>query len=110
MFMRTKDKRKCILNVIIHIRIPGQRLAGRNRNVAKARQMAIEKRSKTLLVEYSERDKQNSFKDNRFGETDASLSIEEKMLRRFQEQVLFYYFLIIIMYRGKNNLKNKCII
>lgn len=54
--------------------------------------MAIEKRSKTLLVEYSERDKQNSFKDSRFGETDPSMSIEEKMLRRFQEQVFVTIF------------------
>lgn len=55
--------------------------------------MALEKRSKTLLVEYNERDKENSFKDNRFGENDTSLSIEEKMLRRFQEQVLLINYL-----------------
>ncbi|KAM3575098.1 hypothetical protein VYU27_003012 [Nannochloropsis oceanica] len=63
-----------------------KRAKGQVRNVGKARQMAVERRKKTLLVEYNASKKVNVFKDRRFGEDDPSLSLEEKMLLRFQKE------------------------
>lgn len=63
-----------------------KRAKGQVRNVGKARQMAVERRKKTLLVEYNASKKDNVFKDRRFGEDDPSLSLEEKMLLRFQKE------------------------
>lgn len=53
---------------------------------ARARELALEKRKKTLLVEYQANKKANTFKDRRFGEGDPSLSLEERMLMRFQKE------------------------
>lgn len=52
----------------------------------RARQLATERRRKTLLVEYKALKKDNVFRDRRFGEDDPSLSLEEKMLLRFQKE------------------------
>ena len=54
--------------------------------INRAKQLAIERRKKTLLVEYKASKKDNVFKDRRFGEDDPSLSLEEKMLIRFQKE------------------------
>lgn len=40
-------------------------------------------RKATLLQEYNQRFKSNKFIDKRFGENDTSLSVEEKMMKRF---------------------------
>ena len=48
-------------------------MKGQNRNVAVARAAANERRTKTLKVEYNNRDKVNSFVDRRFGEDDEDL-------------------------------------
>lgn len=64
----------------------GQRVKGKDRNVAHARAMAHEKRNKSLLVEYKNRKKSSNFHDKRIGEMDGNVSMEEKMLRRFQEE------------------------
>nr|XP_009910711.1 PREDICTED: nucleolar protein 14 isoform X3 [Haliaeetus albicilla] len=48
-----------------------------------SRSKAIKKRTQTLLKEYKEREKTNVFKDKRFGEYNAKISPEEKMIRRF---------------------------
>ncbi|XP_066911191.1 nucleolar protein 14-like [Clytia hemisphaerica] len=48
-----------------------------------SRSKANEKRKKTLLKEYKQRFKNNAIIDRRFGEFDESLSIEDKMLKRF---------------------------
>lgn len=48
--------------------------------------MALEKRKRTLLVEYHANKKVNTFKDRRFGEGDPSVSLEERMLMRFQKE------------------------
>lgn len=52
----------------------------------RARQLATERRRKTLLVEYQALKKDNVFRDRRFGEADPTLSLEEKMLLRFQKE------------------------
>lgn len=51
-----------------------------------SRLKAINKRKETLLIEYKDRNKTNSFKDQRFGEKDISISFEDKMLERFAIQ------------------------
>ncbi|DBA84060.1 TPA: hypothetical protein ACH3X1_006541 [Trebouxia sp. C0004] len=47
---------------------------------------AVDKRKKTLLVEYRQLRKANAFVDRRFGEEDESLTAEEKAIVRFQKQ------------------------
>ncbi|KAJ8316913.1 hypothetical protein KUTeg_004817 [Tegillarca granosa] len=48
-----------------------------------SRSKAIKKRKQTLLQEYNHRFKSNKFVDKRFGENDATLSVEDKMMKRF---------------------------
>ncbi|XP_065652045.1 nucleolar protein 14 isoform X3 [Hydra vulgaris] len=48
-----------------------------------SRSKANEKRKKTLLKEYKQRNKANVIIDRRFGEFDDTISAEEKMLKRF---------------------------
>ena len=48
-----------------------------------SRSKANEKRKKTLLVKYKQRNKSNVMIDKRFGEFDETVSAEEKMLKRF---------------------------
>uniref|UniRef100_F7CL12 NOP14 nucleolar protein n=1 Tax=Ornithorhynchus anatinus TaxID=9258 RepID=F7CL12_ORNAN len=48
-----------------------------------SRAKAIQKRTKTLLQEYKEKDKSNVFRDRRFGEYDSRINPEEKMMKRF---------------------------
>lgn len=48
-----------------------------------SRSKGIQKRKATLLQEYNQRFKSNKFIDKRFGENDTSLSVEEKMMKRF---------------------------
>ncbi|KAG9118306.1 nucleolar complex protein 14, partial [Ceratobasidium sp. 392] len=43
-------------------------------------------RKKTLLVEYDERDRAGGIVDRRFGENDASVAPEERMLERFTKE------------------------
>ena len=43
----------------------------------------LKQRNKTLLVEYKNKFKANSFTDKRIGENDQNLSLEDKMFKRF---------------------------
>jgi nucleolar protein 14 len=56
----------------------------RNVNVAKSRSQAIEKRMGTIGIELAQRHRTGTLVDRRFGENDASISKEDKMLIRFQ--------------------------
>ncbi|KAK3095262.1 hypothetical protein FSP39_012329 [Pinctada imbricata] len=51
-----------------------------------SRSKGIKKRKETLLQEYKQRHKSNKFVDKRIGEHDASLSLEEKMMKRFAKE------------------------
>uniref|UniRef100_A0AAV1UTV1 Nucleolar protein 14 n=1 Tax=Peronospora matthiolae TaxID=2874970 RepID=A0AAV1UTV1_9STRA len=64
----------------------GRRVKGASRNVAAARAAAEQKRRKTLGVEFRARKKSNVFKDKRLGEQDPTLSLEDKMMARFQTE------------------------
>lgn len=47
---------------------------------------AVERRKKTLLVEYQNQFKANKFLDKRLGENDPGLTLEDKMFKRFERQ------------------------
>ncbi|TMW59007.1 hypothetical protein Poli38472_007152 [Pythium oligandrum] len=64
----------------------GRRVKGQGRNVAVARSEAEKKRKKTLSEQFKSRNKANAFKDRRLGEADASMSLEDKMMARFQTE------------------------
>ncbi|XP_060076896.1 nucleolar protein 14-like [Ylistrum balloti] len=48
-----------------------------------SRSKAMKKREQTLLHEYDQRMKSNTFVDKRFGENDTNMNIEDKMMKRF---------------------------
>ena len=62
------------------------KVQGGERNVGRARQRAIDVRESRLRDDYRVNKKSNSFIDKRFGEADASMSIEDKMAIRFQKE------------------------
>eukprot|EP01134_Creolimax_fragrantissima_P002643 CFRG2643T1 len=61
----------------------GKKTKGEVGNRLKARSSAITKRRATLLPSLQTDHKANAFVDRRFGETDETLTAEEKMLKRF---------------------------
>ncbi|GLD94822.1 hypothetical protein PINS_up003447 [Pythium insidiosum] len=63
-----------------------RRVKGQQRNVATARADAERKRRQTLAAQFATRHKANAFRDRRLGEADASLSMEDKMMARFQTE------------------------
>jgi nucleolar protein 14 len=63
-----------------------RRVKGANRNVAKARSDAVQKRSRTLLKEWKDDRKANSFNDRRIGEGDPSLPLEEVVWARARKE------------------------
>ena len=63
-----------------------RKVKGEDRNIGRAREKAIEERRKRLLGDYQSSKKSNTFDDKRFGESDASLSLEDKMFLRFQKE------------------------
>ena len=64
----------------------GRSLKGTQRDNGQARSRAIQKRKESLLVELQQDGKRNQFIDRRFGEDDASLSVDDKMMQRFQKE------------------------
>ncbi|GFR42205.1 hypothetical protein Agub_g3096, partial [Astrephomene gubernaculifera] len=69
-----------------HFDTMGRRLSGKKQNVIKARQEAVNRRKKTLLVEYRQLRKANTFVDRRFGESDPELTESDKGLARLRAQ------------------------
>ena len=55
-------------------------------NVASARDRADALRKQTLMVEYAQQGKANSFVDRRFGEDDEAMPAEDAMLMRYQKE------------------------
>lgn len=56
-------------------------------------------RKETLLVEYERRHKSGGIRDLRIGESDPSMSAEEKMLQRYavEKQVSSFLYTISVM-------------
>eukprot|EP01135_Chromosphaera_perkinsii_P005574 Nk52_evm123s352 gene=Nk52_evmTU123s352 len=61
----------------------GRQTKGDRGNISRAKTRSIQQRVGTLLKEYKDRSKVSSFSDKRFGENDASITPEEKMMERF---------------------------
>ncbi|KAF5835653.1 nucleolar protein 14 [Dunaliella salina] len=80
--LKTKVAKKFNVTGKRHGKAAGQK------NVIKARQDAVDKRKKTLLVEYKQLRKANTFIDKRFGESDPNMSEDAKAMARLQEQRL----------------------
>eukprot|EP01018_Ginkgo_biloba_P000384 Gb_34026 [translate_table: standard] len=66
--------------------ILGKKQKGQGRRMGLARSQAIEKRKKTLLQEYKQSGKANSFLDRRFGENDDTFGDADKAIIRFQHE------------------------
>lgn len=64
----------------------GRKVKGDHRNVAIARANAGQRRRSTLLSQFQNRKKANSFKDRRIAEHDETMTAEDKMLKRFQAE------------------------
>ncbi|RHZ78671.1 hypothetical protein Glove_158g41 [Diversispora epigaea] len=64
----------------------GKRVKGVQGRPGLNRQIGIEKRKKTLLVEMENKNKAGGVIDRRFGENDPTLSPEDKMLERFTRE------------------------
>ncbi|CAL8463440.1 g2974 [Coccomyxa elongata] len=87
-FSRRKEAKPNLFEHIYNkkkFNVLGKKQKGEQKH-GKARADAVDKRKKTLLVEYKELQKSNAFVDRRFGEDDSSLTEEEKALARFQRQ------------------------
>lgn len=70
----------------LHFNVLGRHVKGASRNVAEAREAAYERRERTLKQELLASGKSNNFKDRRFGEGDAGIDEETKMLVRLQKE------------------------
>ncbi|KAF0446050.1 Nop14-like protein [Gigaspora margarita] len=91
----TKDKLEFLKNQInpFELRVTktkhnvlGRKVKGIQGRPGLKRQIGIEKRKQTLLVEMESRNKVGGLIDRRFGENDPTLSLEEKMLERFARE------------------------
>ncbi|CEL59285.1 putative nucleolar complex protein 14 OS=Schizosaccharomyces pombe (strain 972 / ATCC 24843) GN=nop14 PE=1 SV=1 [Rhizoctonia solani AG-1 IB] len=66
--------------------VGGRKLKGVVGKPAVSRQAGLEQRKKTLLVEYDQKDRAGGIVDRRFGEGDATMTPEERMLERFTRE------------------------
>ncbi|KAJ1308377.1 hypothetical protein OPQ81_004083 [Rhizoctonia solani] len=66
--------------------VGGRKLKGVVGRPAVSRQAGLEQRKKTLLVEYDQKDRAGGIVDRRFGENDATMTPEERMLERFTRE------------------------
>lgn len=64
----------------------GRKVKGATGHPALAKQGGLAQRRATLLPEYQNRNRSGTFIDRRFGETDDSLTPEERMLERFTRE------------------------
>ncbi|CAI2177220.1 4034_t:CDS:10 [Funneliformis geosporum] len=64
----------------------GKKIKGVQGRPGLKRQIGIEKRKKTLLIEMENKNKVGGIVDRRFGENDLNISPEEKMLERFTKE------------------------
>ncbi|EUC56175.1 Nop14 family protein [Rhizoctonia solani AG-3 Rhs1AP] len=66
--------------------VGGRKLKGVIGRPGVSRQAGLEQRKKTLLVEYDQKDRAGGIVDRRFGENDATMTPEERMLERFTHE------------------------
>ena len=66
--------------------VGGRKLSGVTGRPSAAKQAGLEQRKKTLLPEHQLRGHMGTFNDRRFGESNPSLSIEEKLQERYTRE------------------------
>ncbi|TXT06079.1 hypothetical protein VHUM_03552 [Vanrija humicola] len=66
--------------------VGGRKIKGVTGRPTATRQAGLEQRRKTLLPEHNNRDHRGTFRDRRFGESDPSLSLEDRMLERYTRE------------------------
>ncbi|THH16411.1 hypothetical protein EW146_g4222 [Bondarzewia mesenterica] len=66
--------------------VGGRKLTGITGKPAQSKQAGIEQRKKTLLKEVEEKGRAGGIVDRRFGENDATMTPEERMLERFTRE------------------------
>lgn len=66
--------------------ILGKKPKGLSGRPSLSKQIGLDNRKKTLLVEYRNRNRTGNVTDRRFGENDANMTPEEKMLERFKRE------------------------
>ncbi|WOO79724.1 putative nucleolar complex protein 14 [Vanrija pseudolonga] len=66
--------------------VGGRKLKGVTGRPTATRQAGLEQRRKTLLPEHNNRDHRGTFRDRRFGESDPSLTLEDRMLERYTRE------------------------
>ncbi|KAH9948811.1 Nop14-like protein [Amylocystis lapponica] len=66
--------------------VGGRKIAGTTGRPAQSKQAGLEQRKKTLQKEYEERGRAGGIVDRRFGENDAGMAPEERMLERFTRE------------------------
>ncbi|KAH7931164.1 Nop14-like protein [Leucogyrophana mollusca] len=66
--------------------VGGRKIKGVAGRPAQSKQAGIVQRERTLLKELEERGRAGGIVDRRFGENDASMSLEERMLERFTKE------------------------
>ncbi|CAE6366691.1 unnamed protein product [Rhizoctonia solani] len=66
--------------------VGGRKLKGVVGKPTVSRQAGLEQRKKTLLVEYDQKGRAGGIVDRRFGENDATMTPEERMLERFTRE------------------------
>ncbi|KAJ3182417.1 nucleolar complex protein 14 [Geranomyces variabilis] len=64
----------------------GRKVKGSTGKPGLVRKRGEENRKRTLAVEMDRKNKDSAFVDRRFGENDASMSMEDKMLERFMKE------------------------
>ncbi|KAK8811554.1 hypothetical protein WA158_003288 [Blastocystis sp. Blastoise] len=73
-------------NKNLHQNIAGRNVKGRTRNLVIAKNKALTQRQTELESQYHHESNKNLFKDRRFGENDASISAEDKLIKRLQAE------------------------
>ncbi|KAJ1431018.1 nucleolar protein 14, partial [Ochromonadaceae sp. CCMP2298] len=63
-----------------------RKVKGEDRDVGRARAKAIDERKTKLLSDINRNKKSNTVLDKRFGESDPTISLEERMFMRFQKE------------------------
>ncbi|KAJ3014689.1 nucleolar complex protein 14 [Thoreauomyces humboldtii] len=66
--------------------VMGRKVKGATGKPGAVRKRGEENRKRTLAVEMDRKNKDSAFVDRRFGEHDASMSMEDKMLERFMKE------------------------
>lgn len=66
--------------------VGGRKLKGTSGRPQESKQAGLEKRKKTLLKEYEEKNHAGGIIDRRFGENDPTMAPEERMLERFTKE------------------------